>query len=243
MAGKFTPNRNLLAIALVAVLAAAGVGYAAIPSADGTVKACYATTNALLLGIPHSKGDLRAIDTNEACRSYEKPVSWSQRGPQGDTGAQGPQGIQGVKGDKGDPGAPAPGSENSTVFIGGSSGVLPSAGSAEFTLPPSGTGTFGATFNNSNEQLVPVAMTARDLVVHIDAAPRSSASRTFILFLKGGEPTERLSCTIAGDEQTACNSGPQSFAIPAGGIVGLFSHNAVGPTETRAQWGWRAIGG
>ena len=74
---------------------------AAIPGSGGQVKGCYATTDALLLGIPHSKGDLRTIDSAEACRSYEKQISWNQQGVKGDTGPTGPQGPQGVKGDTG----------------------------------------------------------------------------------------------------------------------------------------------
>lgn len=119
--------------AIVAVLV--GVASAAIPAADGTIKACYARTNGLLLGIPHSKGDLRIVDENEACRSYETAIGWNQRGtqgpqgpagaagprgPMGDTGPAGPVGVQGPKGEpcpasdpacvgpKGDKGDPGP---------------------------------------------------------------------------------------------------------------------------------------
>lgn len=76
---------ELLAISL-ALLALGGVGYAAIPSADGTIKSCYATTNGLLLGIPHSKGDARIVDAAQSCRSYEAAVSWQQHGPTGLSG-------------------------------------------------------------------------------------------------------------------------------------------------------------
>jgi hypothetical protein len=31
----------------------------------------YATTNGILLGIPHSKGDVRLVAVGEACRTYE----------------------------------------------------------------------------------------------------------------------------------------------------------------------------
>jgi hypothetical protein len=93
-------------LGVVALAAAVGGGaYAAIPASDGSVRACYATSSSLLgglLGIPYTKGDTRVVDEGEACRSYEKPLSWSQRGP---AGPQGVQGIQGPQGLKGDPGA------------------------------------------------------------------------------------------------------------------------------------------
>ena len=65
----------MVVIAAVGIVAAGGIGYAAIPAADGQVKGCYAKTNGLLLGIPHSKGDLRIVDEDEACRSYETTSS------------------------------------------------------------------------------------------------------------------------------------------------------------------------
>jgi hypothetical protein len=110
MGYRLTSKTAIVAFTLLGVLAAVGVGYAAIPGGDGTIKGCYATSKGLLLGIPHSKGDTRIVDSGEACRSYEKTIAWNQQGPKGDqgdrgaqgaTGAQGPQGAQGPKGDTG----------------------------------------------------------------------------------------------------------------------------------------------
>lgn len=101
------PLRTTLVVAAL-VAALGGGAYAAIPGGDGSIKACYATTSALLLGIPHSKGDTRIVDEHEACRTYEKPISWSQRGPQGEQGDQGVQGVPGPKGDQGIQGVPGP---------------------------------------------------------------------------------------------------------------------------------------
>lgn len=108
MDAKLTRKSSITTLALAGTLAAVGVGYAAIPGNDGVIKGCYATTNGLLLGIPHSKGDTRIVDSAEACRSYETPLSWSQQGPKGDPGPQGPQGEKGdtgATGPKGDTGA------------------------------------------------------------------------------------------------------------------------------------------
>ena len=88
-------KQAVLAMAAVGVLATVGVGAAAIPGTDGTVRACYATSNGLLLGIPYSKGDVRLVEPGESCRAYERPAGWSQTGPAG------PQGEPGA------PGAPA----------------------------------------------------------------------------------------------------------------------------------------
>jgi hypothetical protein len=52
----------------------AGVAYAAIPAPDGSIKGCYATTNGVLLGVPHSKGDLRLAAPGEVTVNCEGPV-------------------------------------------------------------------------------------------------------------------------------------------------------------------------
>ena len=59
----------------------AGAAYASIPGPDGKIHACYASTNGIWLGVVHSKGDVRIVDSNEACRSYEKSISWTQNPP------------------------------------------------------------------------------------------------------------------------------------------------------------------
>ena len=83
------------------MVALGGIGYAAIPSQGGTFRACYANTEGILLGIPHSKGDVRLVNEGESCRSYETLTTWNQTGPQGPQGLQGLQGLQGPKGDTG----------------------------------------------------------------------------------------------------------------------------------------------
>jgi hypothetical protein len=60
------------------VVALGGAAYASIPSADGTIKGCYAKSAGGLLGDAHSKGDLRVVDPSEACRSYESALTWNQ---------------------------------------------------------------------------------------------------------------------------------------------------------------------
>jgi hypothetical protein len=87
MKGRFRRPSAGSVIATVVLAAALGGGaWAAIPGSDGMIHGCYATTDGLLLGIPHSKGDLRAVDTGERCRSYERAVAWNQQGPAGEAG-------------------------------------------------------------------------------------------------------------------------------------------------------------
>lgn len=78
------------------VIAAGGVAYATIPSADGTIYGCY-----------HDKGGtLRVIDdTVSQCRSTETAISWNQIGPQGPQGLKGEDGKDGADGAKGDQGS------------------------------------------------------------------------------------------------------------------------------------------
>jgi hypothetical protein len=103
-----TRRTAVLALATAGILATVGVGYAAIPSGDGQIKACYTVTEGRLLGIPHSKGDTRIVDSGEACRSYEKALAWSQTGPRGEIGPQGKTGATGPPGNDGGAGPRGP---------------------------------------------------------------------------------------------------------------------------------------
>jgi hypothetical protein len=78
------------AIALIALsVAMGGVAYASIPDSGGVFHGCYATTEGLVLGIPHTKGETRLVQPGEACRSYEQAVSWNQQGTPGTNGVSG----------------------------------------------------------------------------------------------------------------------------------------------------------
>lgn len=84
------------ATSLVLIAAAA---VAAIPSAEGTISACYD----LKLGI------VRVIDApTQKCTKFEKAISWNQRGPAGAPGVAGPAGADGVAGSAGADGAVGP---------------------------------------------------------------------------------------------------------------------------------------
>lgn len=93
---------------IVGALTSASVAYAAIPGPDGSIKGCYAKTNGIVLGIPHSKGDLRVVDSAEPCRAYEAAVAWNQAGIKGDIGPIGPSGPAGPTGPPGPSGPAGP---------------------------------------------------------------------------------------------------------------------------------------
>jgi hypothetical protein len=59
-------------IALAALIVAlGGAAFAAIPGSDGTIHACY----------QQRSGNLRVVESTDACRSRERPLNWNQRGP------------------------------------------------------------------------------------------------------------------------------------------------------------------
>lgn len=81
------PTRTwILSAVLVCLLATvAGVAYARIPDADGTIHGCRNT----------STGVLRVIGSRAHCRATEKRLDWNVRGPRGFPGPPGPQGEPG----------------------------------------------------------------------------------------------------------------------------------------------------
>jgi hypothetical protein len=94
---------GILALAMPAVLIAVGVGYAAIPSADGVIHSCYNAT-------ANPSGALRVIDTEAGakCAKNEKALDFNRIGPPGPQGAPGPPGPQGPQGIPGPAGADGP---------------------------------------------------------------------------------------------------------------------------------------
>jgi hypothetical protein len=113
MKGTFNHRGSIPALALVGVVAVAGVAYAAIPSADGVIHSCYNASS-------NPSGQLRVIDTEAGgkCAKNEKALDFNQKGPKGDKGDKGdpclpsnpacvgPQGIPGADGADGNDGAP-----------------------------------------------------------------------------------------------------------------------------------------
>ena len=133
MKGNLTRRSSITVLALTGALAAVGVGYAAIPSADGLIHSCYNASS-------NPSGQLRVIDQEAGakCSKNEKALAFNQQGPKGDPGPQGPQGEkgntgaqgpegpagpQGPQGPKGDAGAPGA-AGTSDVYIKRQSGFV-----------------------------------------------------------------------------------------------------------------------
>jgi hypothetical protein len=67
---------KVAAIAAAVTITATGIAYASVPDAGGVIHACF------------SKSATRIVD-NPKCKSGEKAIAWSQRGPQGPAGPAG----------------------------------------------------------------------------------------------------------------------------------------------------------
>jgi len=93
-----TLRGSIPALAAVGVMAAVGVGYAAIPGSDGKISGCYG-----------SSGQLRVIDADAGakCAKSETALRFSQTGPKGDAclpttpACVGPRGGDGTDGKDG----------------------------------------------------------------------------------------------------------------------------------------------
>lgn len=83
------PSPAAAIAALALFIAVGGIAFAAIPGPDGEIDACYKKSN----------GELRVVDTAEACLENEKKLTWNQQGERGPVGPQG------------EPGPPADGSD------------------------------------------------------------------------------------------------------------------------------------
>src|SRR3954464_6088409 len=90
-----SPAMVVAVLALVAAVGGGAFAVAAIPAADGSIKACYKKSG-------KQKGSLRVIDSKKRCARTEKTLTWSQNGS---PGAAGPAGANGQTGPKGDAGA------------------------------------------------------------------------------------------------------------------------------------------
>jgi hypothetical protein len=90
---KHTRKANVVVIAALGVVAAGGIAYAAIPSADGVIHACFNSST-------KPSGQLRVIDpqTGATCAKNETALNFNQQGPKGDQGLPGTDGKDGLDG-------------------------------------------------------------------------------------------------------------------------------------------------
>ena len=101
--GSMRNTSSVATLTIAGVLAAVGVGYAAIPAGDGLISGCFNSSS-------NPSGQLRVIDAEAGakCAKNEKAISWNKVGPQGPMGPVGPQGPQGERGEQGLPGEQGP---------------------------------------------------------------------------------------------------------------------------------------
>jgi hypothetical protein len=89
-------KRVVAAVAVIVLLAAAGVAYATIPDGGGVIHGCFTK----------SGGSLRVIDAGVVnCKSTESALNWNVAGPPGPQGQQGPTGPQVPAGPQGPSGS------------------------------------------------------------------------------------------------------------------------------------------
>jgi hypothetical protein len=114
----------------VATAIAGGIAWATIPAANGVIKGCYQKNN----------GQLRVVDSADACTSAELPIQWNQNGPKGATGAKGATGTKGATGLRGPQG---PTGARGATGLQGSQGLKGDSGANGTTGARGATGTTG----------------------------------------------------------------------------------------------------
>jgi hypothetical protein len=71
---------NVMAtLAACAAIGAAALAAGAIPGGDGSIAGCYSKRG----------GRLRVVEAGSDCRKNERPITWAQQGPRGETGDPG----------------------------------------------------------------------------------------------------------------------------------------------------------
>jgi hypothetical protein len=218
------------AFALLAVLAAVGVGYAAIPDAGGVIHSCYRVSS-------KPSGKLRVIDPDAGakCGTNETALDFNQSGPKGDAGIQGPKGntgapgSQGPKGDTGPAGAPGP----STATFASATGVILDVNSTKVVSKnlPAGSWAITATANTT----VGISSFAGDRMLSTSCQLRNG---TDII----GGATDRRSVP-AGQNGAATLSMNGGAQVPAGGgEVSLWCNGQL-PEKADAQMMMIQVGG
>lgn len=214
MRGRFVASTIVASLAVVA----AGISFAAIPSADGTIHGCYKKTTKVLRVINAEAG--------QKCTSDERPLNWNQTGP---AGIQGPQGEQGSPGPVGSPGPAGPPGFSTVSIIGGHAD--------NFNVSPDGLiylDLFGGQLCNASSrctQTVPADLVlAKPNMQAFTVASHISAS----LLVNG--ILEPLNCELTKDN-TSCSSAAE-VALSEGDLVALVVSDADGGNDGALDFRW-----
>jgi hypothetical protein len=161
--GSHVRNQWMGALALFLVLAGGGAYAAFNPvGEDGDIDACFEKRS----------GDLDLLKGRK-CGKGERPVSWSEVGPQG---PQGEAGAQGVPGQDGQPGAP--GADATTLFA----YIRDTSSSADTTSIPYGHGVTAVTDPASADYVVTFDRSLANCVAFVvpgEGTPSGTGSEGF----------------------------------------------------------------
>jgi hypothetical protein len=197
----------VLALVLLGILTAVGVGYAAIPSSNGIIHSCYNASS-------NPSGQLRVIDAEAGakCSKNEKALNFNQTGPQGPQGLQGPQGPPGPQGERGATGATGATGPAGPAGPGGPAGPAGPSDAYLASHVPS-VDILDSRLNSILTRFLPAgsyALTAKASI----AGPNSTS---VICLLYGGETILDLTSTSLGFGAAITLVGTVSF--PEGGTV------------------------
>ena len=232
---NLTRRGAIATVVLVTLLASVGVGYAAIPSADGVIHACYNDKS-------NPVGMLRVIDAEAGakCAKNEKSLTFNQTGPQGPAGPAGPQGPAGPAGPQGPAGPAGPQGEPGTAGL--------STATFAFTTAPVNISENMAKVLSKN---LPAGSWALVATTNMDVG-RSSFGGDRVLTtaceLRNGAAIigSAVDRRVAPEDDFAIASLTLNggAAVPAGGgEVSLWCQSQIGATVTQAQIMMLQVGG
>lgn len=158
---KRTQNVGWLVAGVVVGSGLGGVAYAAIPSSDGTITACYSQP-----GTPLTVVD---VDAGETCGRNQQTLTWNRQGVPGPQGPQGEQGLQGGQGLQGEQGAPGERGPEGPAGAQGEAGLQGEPG-LQGTAGPQGPSGLAHTESVENGLLSPAGMASG----HISAGDTDS---------------------------------------------------------------------
>jgi hypothetical protein len=180
-------------LAVVAVVAGAGIGLASIPSSTGVFHGCYVKAS----------GALRLIDpaAHQHCKRGELAVSWNQAGQRGPKGPRGPQGLRGNAGPAGPPGlafTTGTGQDSLNLGAAGTYFVVVRAGLENNSQNPL-VGTCGIGDPSSDN----VQAFSQPFVIPRGATAIESFSGMLIVTQGPGPASARIDCTVDDASGTA----------------------------------------
>jgi len=241
MIPNLTQRRGIATVVLVVLLASAGAAYAAIPSADGVIHACYNANS-------NPSGQLRVIDAEAGakCAKNEKPLNFNQTGPQGPQGPAGPAGPAGPQGETGPAGPAGPAGPQGPQGEPGPAGI--STAMFVFTTAPIN---ISENMTKVLSKSLPAGSWALVATTNMDVGQTSF----------GGDRILTTACQLRNgaaivgsavdrrfvpedDFATASLTLNGGAAVPAGGgEVSLWCQSQIGATVTQAQIMMLQVGG